>query len=65
MSNTILLDQEVYHITSDSHSIRYLDHYQKVRDEINSRFNPLSGGTNWQVIYDASEKLAKGPGVDL
>ncbi|MFA0144363.1 type VI secretion protein [Vibrio kanaloae] len=65
MPNTILLDQEVYHITSDSHSIRYLDHYQKVRDEINSRFNPLSGGTNWQSICDSSEKLAKGPGVDL
>ncbi|WGW01273.1 type VI secretion system ImpA family N-terminal domain-containing protein [Vibrio sp. YMD68] len=65
MSNTILLDQEIYHITSDSHSIRYLEHYQKVRDEINCRFNPLSGGTNWQVIYDACENLAKGPGVDL
>lgn len=65
MSNTVLLDQVVYHITSDSDSIRHLESYQKVRDEINSRFNPLSGGTNWQEVYDACELLAKGPGVDL
>lgn len=65
MSNTVLLDQVVYHITSDSDSIRHLESYQKIRDEINSRFNPLSGGTNWQQVYDACEQLAKGPGVDL
>lgn len=65
MSNTVLLDQVVYHITSDSDSIRHLESYQKARDEINSRFNPLSGGTNWQEVYQACQQLAKGPGVDL
>ncbi|MGY2573337.1 type VI secretion system ImpA family N-terminal domain-containing protein [Vibrio sp. C8] len=65
MSNTVLLDQVIYHITSDSDSIRHLDSYQKVRDEINSRFNPLSGGTNWQEVYHSSEQLAQGAGVDL
>lgn len=65
MPNTVLLDQVVYHLTSDSEVIRHLQIYQTVRDEINSRFNPLSGGTNWQEVYDNCELMAKGPGVDL
>lgn len=65
MSNTVLLDQVVYRVTADSDSIRHLESYQKIRDEINSRFNPLSGGTNWQEVYEACEHLAKGPGVDF
>ncbi|WP_038176955.1 type VI secretion system ImpA family N-terminal domain-containing protein [Vibrio pacinii] len=65
MSTTIFLDHNVYHIVSDSQAIRHLEHYQQVRDEINARFNPLSGGTNWQAVYECCEALAKGPGIDL
>lgn len=65
MPNTLLLDHVVYHITSDSNSIRHLDSYQKVRDEINSRCNPLSGSTNWQEVYSSCQLLAKGAGIDL
>ncbi|OLQ90617.1 type VI secretion protein [Vibrio panuliri] len=65
MSKTVLLDQVVYHITPDSQSIRNREEYQKVRDEINGRFNPLSGGTQWLEVHHACEQLAKGPGIDL
>lgn len=63
--SSLFLDHHLYHIALDASSVRHLDGYQRVRDEINARFNPLSGGTNWQTVYECCEALAQGPGVDL
>ncbi|WP_394127220.1 type VI secretion system ImpA family N-terminal domain-containing protein [Vibrio hepatarius] len=65
MSHIVILDQKTYTIVSEPEQIRTTDTYQKVRDEINSRFNPLSGGTNWQVVHDGCEQLAFDLGIDL
>ncbi|CAH8190384.1 Type VI secretion-related protein VasL [Vibrio aestuarianus] len=65
MSNTIFIDHARFHLIEDSAAIRNLDTYQRVKDEINRRHNPLSGGSDWAVVKEACETLAKGPGIDL
>lgn len=65
MSNTIFIDHARFQLIEDSAAIRNLDTYQKVKDEINRRHNPLSGGSDWAVVKEACETLAKGPGIDL
>ncbi|RTZ16421.1 type VI secretion protein [Vibrio aquaticus] len=65
MSNSVLLERQIYTITNDSKIIRNHPSYQKVRDEINGRNNPLTGGTSWNVVLKQCEQLASGPGLDL
>lgn len=65
MSNLVLLERQIYTITNDSKIIRNHPSYQRVRDEINGRNNPLTGGTNWNVVLKSCEDLAEGPGLDL
>ncbi len=60
MSNTLFIDNAYYRLTNDTDAIRQLDVYQKIRDEINRRFNPLAGEpigkscanlvTRWQSV---------------
>lgn len=65
MPNKIFIGQDFYYLTDNVDSIRNLDAYQQIRDEVNRCFNPLSGGTDWNKIRQDCEILAKGPGVDL
>lgn len=65
MPNTLLLDQKLYTVTTDSEKIRSLESYVAVREEINGRFTPFAGGTDWQVVLKESEALAQGEGIDL
>ncbi|MBC5850642.1 type VI secretion system ImpA family N-terminal domain-containing protein [Vibrio metschnikovii] len=65
MSIFVFTDQVRFHLIDDASGIRNIDLYQKIRDEINRRNNPLSGGTDWSLVKDACEILAKGPGIDL
>lgn len=65
MFNTLFIDNTYYHLTDDIESLRKLNIYQQVRDEINRRFNPLAGGTDWEVVRSCCETMAKGPGLDL
>jgi len=65
MSQIVVIEQNIYTIVSNPEVIRQTELYQKVRDEINSRFNPLSGGTDWQVVNENCEALAAKQGLDL
>ena len=65
MSNAIFLDGQYYQLTNDSNAIRELENYQIIRDEVNRRFNPLAGGTDWEKVFACCERLAKAPGMDF
>ncbi|MCG6227627.1 type VI secretion system ImpA family N-terminal domain-containing protein [Vibrio furnissii] len=65
MSNTLFIDNAYYRLTNDTDAIRQLDVYQKIRDEINRRFNPLAGGTDWEIVRESCDALAKSAGLDL
>ncbi|MCC4236402.1 type VI secretion system ImpA family N-terminal domain-containing protein [Vibrio anguillarum] len=65
MSNIVFIDHARFHLIDDAAAVRHIDAYQKVRDEINRRNNPLSGGPDWAVVKVSCETLAKGPGIDL
>ncbi len=65
MSVSLFIQNTYYVINLDSPSLRAYPAYQSVRDEINRRMSPLSGGTDWQQVNHHCEWLAKGPGVDL
>ncbi|MCQ9087106.1 type VI secretion system ImpA family N-terminal domain-containing protein [Vibrio alginolyticus] len=65
MSVSLFIQNTYYVINLDSPSLRAYPAYQCVRDEINRRMSPLSGGTDWQQVNHHCEWLAKGPGVDL
>ncbi|ENM5743582.1 ImpA family type VI secretion system protein [Vibrio metoecus] len=65
MSNIIFIDSVCYRLTNDSEEIRGLDPYAKVREEINRRFNPIAGGTDWEVVKEYCEQLACKQGMDF
>ncbi|QXO15825.1 type VI secretion system ImpA family N-terminal domain-containing protein [Vibrio ostreae] len=65
MSNILFIDNAYYRICEHVDEIRHLDEYQKVRDEINRRFNPLAGSTDWELVRDCCDTLARKAGVDL
>ncbi|HGS4571771.1 TPA: type VI secretion system ImpA family N-terminal domain-containing protein [Vibrio cholerae] len=65
MSNVIFIDNVCYRLTNDSEEIRGLEPYAKVREEINRRFNPIAGGTDWAVVKEYCEQLACNQGMDF
>lgn len=65
MSNVLFLDNGFYRLINDSEVIRGSDNYQIIRDEVNRRFNPLAGGTDWEKVFTCCETLAKEQGLDL
>lgn len=65
MSNILFIDNAYYRVCEQVDEIRHLDEYQKVRDEINRRFNPLAGSTDWELVRDCCDTLARKAGVDL
>lgn len=65
MSNMIFIDSVCYRLTNDSEEIRGLEPYLKVREEINRRFNPIAGGTDWQQVKEQCERLARHHGMDF
>ncbi|EHU4915519.1 ImpA family type VI secretion system protein [Vibrio vulnificus] len=65
MSNVIFIDNLCYRLTSDSQEIRGLEPYFKIREEINRRFNPIVGGTDWQCVKEQCELLAFHQGMDF
>ncbi|WPC76866.1 type VI secretion system ImpA family N-terminal domain-containing protein [Vibrio porteresiae] len=65
MSNVLFLDNGFYRLINDSEVIRGSDNYQIIRDEVNRRFNPLAGGTDWEKVFACCETLAKEQGLDL
>lgn len=65
MSNVIYIDNAFFRLTQDSDSIRVLEPYIRVREEINRRFNPIAGGSDWEAVKENCEVLARGPGIDF
>ncbi|WP_219079218.1 type VI secretion system ImpA family N-terminal domain-containing protein [Vibrio parahaemolyticus] len=61
----IVYSNTYYIITLDSPALRAYPAYEAVREEINRRLSPLSGGVDWAQIKTHCEWLAKGPGIDL
>ncbi|MGF1864210.1 type VI secretion system ImpA family N-terminal domain-containing protein [Enterovibrio norvegicus] len=49
----------------DTSRLRDSSDYQKIRSEINRRFNPLAGLTDWEKVRTLCEKVAQEEGVDL
>ncbi|WP_232312676.1 type VI secretion system ImpA family N-terminal domain-containing protein [Enterovibrio coralii] len=49
----------------NSARLRDASEYQKIRSEINRRFNPLAGSTDWDKVRELCEQLAEREGVDL
>ncbi|AYO02915.1 type VI secretion system ImpA family N-terminal domain-containing protein [Vibrio parahaemolyticus] len=65
MSVSLFIQNTYYIITLDSPALRAYPAYEAVREEINRRLSPLSGGVDWAQIKTHCEWLAKGPGIDL
>ncbi|MBE3756819.1 type VI secretion protein [Vibrio parahaemolyticus] len=65
MSVSLFIQNTYYVITLESQTLRGYPVYEAVREEINRRLNPLSGGVDWQQVKTHCEWLAKGPGIDL
>lgn len=65
MSVSLFIQNTYYMITLDSSVLRGYPAYEAVREEINRRLSPLSGGVDWQQVKTHCEWLAKGPGIDL
>lgn len=49
----------------DTSRLRDSSDYQKIRSEINRRFNPLAGLTDWEKVRTLCEKVAQEEGGDL
>ncbi|WP_165872669.1 type VI secretion system ImpA family N-terminal domain-containing protein [Celerinatantimonas diazotrophica] len=54
-----------FKIVDDERQLRDNELYQQIRSEVNRRFNPLSGGCDWQKIYNDCQSLIRSSGSDL
>ncbi|WBA16795.1 type VI secretion system ImpA family N-terminal domain-containing protein [Salinivibrio proteolyticus] len=61
----ISIDNQPFKISLDSSSIRDDERYDAVREQINKRHSPLSGGTDWACVKDSCQALARDKGIDL
>jgi type VI secretion system protein VasL len=65
MSTVIYIDNEHYRLTNESETIRVLEPYLRVREELNRRQNPMAGACDWEAVRRYCEELALGPGIDF
>lgn len=65
MTQLFIYEMKNFQINSDEAQLRDSDEYQQIRSEINRRFNPLAGVTDWERVKLLCEKLACNHGVDL
>lgn len=56
---------ECFNLATDLVKLRNTAAYQQMRVEINRRSSPLSGGTDWDEVYQLAEQLSLGLGADL
>ncbi|SIO32196.1 type VI secretion system ImpA family N-terminal domain-containing protein [Salinivibrio sp. ES.052] len=65
MSFILSIDNQPFRIIQDVQPLRDDERYQAIRDQINKRHSPLSGGTDWQFVKDNCQALASEQGIDL
>ncbi|CZF82691.1 type VI secretion system ImpA family N-terminal domain-containing protein [Grimontia marina] len=65
MSQWMLTDIDGVKLAENSAKLRDSSDYQKIRSEINRRFNPLAGSTDWTKVRELCEKVATEEGADL
>ncbi|MBQ4892192.1 type VI secretion system ImpA family N-terminal domain-containing protein [Shewanella sp. MMG014] len=54
-----------FNLASELTELRNSSAYQQMRVEINRRNNPLSGGTDWEKVYQLALQISSGLGADL
>lgn len=52
MSFIVSVDNQPFRVIQDVQPLRDDERYQAIRDQINKRHSPLSGGTDWQFVKD-------------
>ncbi|CAG9297637.1 type VI secretion system protein VasL [Celerinatantimonas diazotrophica] len=60
-----MIQMNRFKIVDDERQLRDNELYQQIRSEVNRRFNPLSGGCDWQKIYNDCQSLIRSSGSDL
>ncbi|OOF34039.1 type VI secretion system ImpA family N-terminal domain-containing protein [Salinivibrio costicola] len=65
MSFILSIDNQPFRVIQDVQPLRDDERYQAIRDQINKRHSPLSGGTDWQFVKDNCQALASEQGIDL
>ncbi|MFM2480434.1 type VI secretion system ImpA family N-terminal domain-containing protein [Celerinatantimonas sp. YJH-8] len=65
MSQLFYSEGRPFILVDDERQLRESERYQQIRQAINQRFNPLSGGIQWQQVYDDCVTIALSEGVDL
>lgn len=60
-----MIQMNRFKIVDDERQLRDNDLYQQIRNEVNRRFNPLSGGCDWQKVYNDCQSLIRSSGSDL
>ncbi|WP_064792200.1 type VI secretion system ImpA family N-terminal domain-containing protein [Shewanella woodyi] len=56
---------DCFNLASELTELRNSAAYQQMRVEINRRNNPLSGGTDWEKVYQLALQISSGLGADL
>lgn len=65
MTQSALPGSARFTVARNPEKLRENARYQRIRALINSRYSPLSGGTNWEQIYQEGHSLLLDEGVDL
>lgn len=65
VSQWMLTDIDGVKLAENSARLRDSPDYRKIRSEINRRFNPLAGSTDWNKVRELCENVATGEGADL
>ncbi|OEE67140.1 Type VI secretion-related protein VasL [Enterovibrio norvegicus FF-33] len=65
MAQWMLTDIDGIKLAADDSRLKDSADYQKIRNEINRRFNPLAGSVDWEKVRTLCEKVATTDGADL
>ncbi len=65
MATQVYIDQRVFMITTEPSLLRDHEHYQSVKDAINSRTRFLLGTVPWEEVYEKCTLLGASIGVDF
>ncbi|MEZ8140858.1 type VI secretion system ImpA family N-terminal domain-containing protein [Enterovibrio sp. FF113] len=65
MAQWMLTDIDGVKLAADDSRLKDSADYQKIRNEINRRFNPLAGSVDWEKVRTLCEKVATTDGADL
>ncbi len=65
MASQLLINEKLFILQANSRKLKDAPEYEYIRSEIDQKFNPLSGLTNWEKVSHLCESLATDKGIDL